>query len=146
MNGMYNPHDRVQLDPGAGRTKQSFYEESNINLIMAKYEKTGLLDHVNTHEGNYGDFIAAPDYHTAMNQIRDAGEMFMAIPANTRSEFENDPARFLEFVQDEGNYDRMVEMGLAKARPNPPVVREDGEMRHPEPVQPATAPLDDATP
>ncbi len=123
--GMYHPHERVQLDPGPGRTKQSFSEESNINLIMKKYEKTGMLDHLNQYEGRYGDFIAAPDYHTAMNSIRSAGEMFMQIPATIRAKFDNDPAQFLAFVQNPDNREQMVEMGLAHHDPadfpdNPP--------------------------
>ncbi len=115
---MYHPHDRVQLDPGPGRTKQSFAEESNINIIMKKYEKTGMLDHLNRFNGQYGNFIAAPDYHTSMNAIREAGEAFMSIPAGVRAKFDNDPARFLEFVQDEKNHDEMIEMGLARPKPS----------------------------
>ena len=34
-----------------------------------------------------------------------------------RSRFENQPYKFLEFAQDENNYDQMVEMGLANAIP-----------------------------
>lgn len=117
MQSAYHPHDRVQLDPGPGLTKQSFAKESNINLIMAKYEKTGILDHLNTHEGKYDNFIGYPDYHTAMNQIRQAGEMFMSIPAGVRAVFDNDPAKFLEFAQDPENHDDLVEMGLARAQP-----------------------------
>ncbi len=110
---MYHPHERVTLDPGPGRTKQSFAEESNINIIMKRYEKTGMLDHLNAHRGDYGDFIGASDYHTSMNLIREAGEMFMEIPAGVRARFGNDPAEFLEFVQDPDNLEEMVKMGLA---------------------------------
>lgn len=115
--GMYYPHERVQLDPGPGRTKQSFSEESNINLIMAKYEKTGMLDHLNTHQGDYGNFIGAQDYHTSMNLIREAGEAFMTIPAGVRAKFDNDPARFLAYVQDPENKAGMVKLGLAHPSP-----------------------------
>lgn len=118
MQGMFHPHDPVTLDASKdGRTKQSFAEESNINLIMKKYEKTGMLDHFNRFQGHYGSFIDAPDYHTSMNAIRAAGEMFMEIPATIRAKFDNDPAIFLAFVQDEANTEEMVKMGLAKAPP-----------------------------
>ncbi len=119
---MYHPHERVQLHPGVGRTKQSFAEESNINIIMKRYEKTGMLEHLNTHQGEYGNFIAAPDYHTAMNRIREAGEMFMSIPAGVRARFDNDPAQFLAFVQDPKNKGELVTLGLAVSpRPGEPV-------------------------
>lgn len=115
----FRPHPRVHPESGPGRTKQSFADESNINIIMKRYEKTGVLDHFNQHQGDYGDFIAAPDYHTAMNMIRDAGEMFMEIPATVRAQFKNDPAAFLAFVQDPDNTDAMIEMGLARPAPVP---------------------------
>lgn len=117
MLNMFRPHDRVQLHPGPGRTKQSFAKESNINLIMAKYEKTGLIDHLNQFEGRYGDFIHYQDYHSSMNQIRQAGEAFMTIPATVRAKFDNDPAKFLEFAQNPDNLEELVEMGLARAKP-----------------------------
>jgi len=119
MHSAYHPHDRVQLDPGPGRTKQSFAEESNINVIMKKYEKTGLLDHLNTHEGNYGNFIGYADYHSSMNAIREAGEAFMTIPAGVRAKFGNDPALFLEFVQNPDNKEEMIKMGLARPTKQP---------------------------
>ncbi len=144
MQGMYVPHDRVQLEPGPGRTKQSFSEESNINLIMAKYEKTGMLDHFNQHEGQYGNFIAAPDYHTSMNLIREAGEMFMEIPATIRAKFGNDPAQFLAFVQDPDNEDKMVEMGLAMAKPLEPPEEAKTKTGGKSPDKPVPPPGDQA--
>lgn len=119
MYSAYHPHDRVTLDASKdGRTKQSFANESNINIIMKKYEKTGLIDHLNQFEGKYGDFIAYQDYHSSMNLIREAGEAFMTIPATVRAKFENDPAKFLEFAQNPENHDELVEMGLARPIPS----------------------------
>lgn len=116
--GMFHPHERVTLDAsGDGRTKQSFAEESNINLIMKKYEKTGMLDHLAIHEGRYGDFIGGPDYHQALSALRAADEAFLTIPAGVRARFDNDPAKFLTFVQDPDNLDEMIKMGLAKPPP-----------------------------
>ncbi len=140
MQGMYRPHERVQLDPGEGRTKQSFAEESNINLIMAKYEKTGMLDHFNEHQGEYADFIGASDYHTSMNLIREAGEAFMTIPAGVRAKFANDPAQFLAFVQDAENLDQMVEMGLAKRRPPEPPTEAKPKSRAEDTPEPEESP------
>lgn len=147
MLGMYQPHDPVRLDASkGGRTKQSFSEESNINNIMKKYEKTGMLDHLNKYEGQYGDFIAAPDYHTAMNAIRDAGDLFMEIPATIRAKFENDPAQFLAFVQDKDNIDEMRKMGLARG-PNitEPDLPPEAPGPVPEPTGDPTSPVDSPT-
>lgn len=97
---------------GPGRTKQSFKNECDINVIMAKYVKTGLLDHFQAHKGNYGDFIVAGDYQSHLNAILEADRMFMTLPADIRKKFDNDAAKFLAFAQDESNADAMVEMGL----------------------------------
>ena len=97
-------------------TKQSFQKECNINNLMAKYQKTGLHAHVNRHQGNYGDFMQATDYHTAMNQIIAAGDAFNTVPAEIRAKFENDPGKFLEFCQNTDNLDEMREIGLLPAK------------------------------
>ena len=50
--------------------------------------------------------------------------MFMTVPAHIRAEFDNDPAKFLAFVQDDANTEKMREMGLLQkvpqAAPEPP--------------------------
>lgn len=109
----YREHKRVTLSCGPGLTKQSFKDECDINSIMAKYEKTGLIEHQKAHSGFYGDYINAPDYHTAMNMIIEANEMFMTIPARIRAQFDHDAQAFLEFAQDPANREELVEMGLA---------------------------------
>lgn len=110
---------RVQKNfPAETMAKQSFQAECDVNTIMARYEKTGLIEHVNQHQGNYGDFTQAPgDYQEALDTVIRAQEMFQTIPAKVRARFENDPGLFLDFVQDPKNVDELVEMGLANAPP-----------------------------
>lgn len=117
MRSAFHPHDRVQLDPGPGMTKQSFADETNINNIIRRYERDQVLTHLNKYEGKYGDFIGYSDYHTSLNLLRDADEAFSSIPAGIRSRFDNDPAKFLEFAQNGQNHEELVKMGLANARP-----------------------------
>lgn len=138
----YRPHPRVQItmpDDEKILTKQSFEEESNINIIMARYVKTGMLDHLNQYGGDYGNFIGFQDYHTSMNLILDAGQAFMALPAQTRAKFGNDPQTFLAFVQDPDNLEEMREMGLAHKASKTADQAENN-------VQPPPAPAVDETP
>lgn len=114
---MYRPHERHGLLCGPSKTKQSMKAECDINNIMAKYQKSGLVTHVNERQGTYDDFISAPDYHTAMNQICAANESFESLPSGIRNRFHNDPALFLEFVQDPAHQDELVRMGLADPKP-----------------------------
>lgn len=134
----YFPHKRVQNDPGGdSRTKQAFREETDINNILRKHEKGLLLDHLNEHQGQYGNFIDAPDYHTALNRIHEAEAAFMTIPAEIRAQFNNDPAQFLAFAQDPENIEEMREMGLApRERSENPVMPQEVV----EPVIPAPDP------
>lgn len=146
MRSAYIPHDRVQLVClDQSRTKQAFGEETNINAIMAKFEKTGLIDHLNTHQGDYGDFANYADFHTSMNLIRAAGEMFMTLPPGIRSRFGNEPGQFVSFAQDPDNLAELRKMGLANPEvPNaspddaiiPPVAKEPEEPpKAPEPPE-----------
>ena len=98
IRSAYRPHKRVTIKTGDGLAKQAFKEECDINTIMKKYEKTGLIAHVNAHGGDYGDYLSVTDYHTAMTQITEAQEAFMSLPAKLRERFGNNPANFLAFA------------------------------------------------
>jgi len=107
MRSAFKPHDRVFTPVGTiSRTQQSFRDETDINQIMAKYQKTGIIDHVNEHGPRYGDQPSAPDYHTAMNLVADTNSMFEELPSSVRADFDNDPSQFLDYVADEGNQPR----------------------------------------
>lgn len=98
-------------------TKQHFKSETNINTIMSRYEKQGIVDHINKHKGTYGEFADIPDYQEALNKMKLAEEMFMELPSRVRNYFQNDPVQFVEFVQNPANEGKLVEIGLAKAKP-----------------------------
>ena len=118
----YDASQRFQtVITGPSMTHQSMMAECDINRIMAKWQKTGVLEHRNTHEGNYGDFTDVPqNYHEAMEQILAAEEMFSSLPSTVRKKFGNDPGNFLEFVSDKENAAEMVELGLAEVRQDTP--------------------------
>lgn len=106
---------------GPSKTKQSMAPECDINNIMRRFEKTGILEHVSRHAGRYGDFTGAPaSYHEALNQVVDAQTMFLALPAKVRARFSNDPGEFLAFVSDPANVDELIRLGLANPRPADP--------------------------
>lgn len=99
--------------PPVGLTKQCFSEECDIGSIMARFDKTGLIEHVNKFQGDYGDFTDAQTYQDSLNQVMAAEDMFMSLPANVRAKFENDPGQFLDFVGNPDNLSEMVDLGLA---------------------------------
>lgn len=97
-------------------TKQSFKDECDINKLMDKYQKTGLLTHVNNNKAHYGEFEAT-DFTTAMQTIAEGQSMFAELPSATRKYFDNDPAKFMAFTSNPDNIDKMVELGLAERSP-----------------------------
>lgn len=115
--------------------KQSFREECDINVIMKKYEKTGVIAHAREFEGRYGDYTNVQDYQESLNQVMAAQEMFMTLPATVRREFDNDPAKFLAGVEDPAMKDRLVELGLI----SPDVSGETNGVEEPE-LAPAQLP------
>lgn len=95
------------------RTKQSFKAEADINHIMARYQRTGVLDFAQKHEPQYGD-VTGLDFEVGMQAIARAKAMFADLPSSVRARFDNNPAEFLDFVQDERNRDEARAMGLLK--------------------------------
>lgn len=92
---------------------QSAEEESNINTIVRRFGLTGELPS-DVAIPRTGDFTNAPDFHTAMNLVRQAQEEFLRVPAEVRARFNNDPGAFISFVDDERNYDEAKRLGLLK--------------------------------
>jgi len=112
------PSRRVQSAPGPVRAKQSFRDECNINNILAKYQRTGALTHVNRYSPQYG-YAPSTDFREALEVVKQGSEMFRALPSSIRKRFDNDPAQFLEFIQDPSNTAEAVSLGLATSRPTP---------------------------
>ena len=92
-------------------TKQSFKDDCDINLIMAKFVKTGVMTNIRDSEPEYG-FASSDDFRESMEIVSKANSMFESMPSKIRNQFRNDPAQFLDFVQDSKNSDEMAEMGL----------------------------------
>ena len=64
-------------------TQQSFKDECDINILLAKFAVTGQLPE-NVRVPQYVDFEEAFDFHSSMNVIRAAEEAFNAMPAAYR--------------------------------------------------------------
>lgn len=108
------------------KTQQQFAEECDINTIVRRF---GLgMEMPEAYQApSFADFTNhVTDYHSAMNMIREAQEAFMTLPAHMRAEFENDPQQLLEFLEDDKNRAKAVELGLVNpepAKPEPMEVR-----------------------
>lgn len=115
------PHVVISMDTSLSRTKQSFKAECDINNIMKRFERTGVLTDMIKQNPAYGDFSEVPDYLEALNIVAHAHTQFESLSAKVRARFNNDPEQFLAFVSDPRNRKEMVDMGLAiKREPKAP--------------------------
>lgn len=118
------------INDGVSLTKQSESAECDLNAIMKRYEKTGLLTHVNERQPQpYADYTDVLDYQESVNRINQANESFNALPAEVRKKFANDPAQLIRFVSDEANRDEAEKLGLVtkKIVEATPDIRADSE-------------------
>lgn len=123
----YGPHLKVNITfSGKGRTKQSFKAECDINNILARFKRTGVIEFTSKYQAQYGD-VTALDFTEAMHTIATAKSMFHDMPSHLRARFKNDPAEFLAFVDNPANKEEARALGLLK------------------PEEPAAAPVQGAT-
>lgn len=96
-------------------TKQSDLKDSDINNILGKFVKTGILPSLKP-EGVYADVSELGDYRECLEKVMKAEELFSQLPSKVRDRFSNDPESLISFCLDEKNMDELVSLGLAKPR------------------------------
>lgn len=98
-----------------GRTKPEFADSCNINKMLKRYRKTGVI-RVAINEPVYGDFTGPSDLTDALEVISNAKSSFESIPAAVRKRFNNDMYQFMGFME-KASKEELLELGLAKAEP-----------------------------
>lgn len=97
-------------------TVQADAEQADINYIVKQFGLTKELPY-GLAVPVYDDFSEAPnDYHQALNFIRASDDAFMELPAEIRSQFNNDAGTFLDFLNDPSNYDEAIQLGIITPR------------------------------
>ena len=102
-----------KIHTGEGLTEQSHKEETDMNYILREYTKHGYIKHSKENQGRYDD-ITVQDFQEAMFIVKESERMFSELPANIRKRFEQDPKKFLAFVQDKNNIQEMHSLGILK--------------------------------
>jgi len=110
---IHSPRPRHQLQfEGQGLTHQSFKDECDINTIMGRYLKTGVLpENLSQAQAQYLD-VSDIDYQEAAQLVAGAKSLFQELPSAIRNRFDNDPAKLLAFTSDDKNRREAAEMGL----------------------------------
>ncbi len=105
-----------------GRTKQSFRDECDINLIMQRAAQGGTISHLEKYEGVYADFSDF-DFFEHTQKLTQGREVFDDLPAEIRREFGQSPAAFFAYVNDPQNINDLVSKLPDLARPGTQLIK-----------------------
>lgn len=97
------------------KTQQHFKSEADINLVMKRYNTSGLLtdpSKVPTVMPKFGDFSNVQDFHSMQNKLIEVKNYFMSLPSETRKLFDNNPQNLLSWIADPKNLKEARELGL----------------------------------
>jgi len=107
------------IDGGPVLTKQAFKDEVDINKIISRYERTGMITALNTKKPFYGDVSDVKNYKECLETVKEAESLFMALTPEIRERFHNEPSELIEFLQDKNNTGEAIKLGIAKPKPEP---------------------------
>lgn len=109
-----NPNALYCDDPSL--TQQHFKEECDINVIVDRAQKTGMVTHLNPRVPRYEDCSISVPLHEAFAACERASALFMELPWQTRERFDNDPAKLLLFLSDPQNREEGVKLGILEPK------------------------------
>lgn len=118
VRSMYNyDRDKVSNETGLlcedeSLAIQSERDDSDINTIVKRFGLTGELPS-GVRAPTYGDFTGIGTFQQALEAVRQAEDAFMAMPAEIRKRFGDNPEEFVQFCSDPANGPELVKMGLA---------------------------------
>lgn len=113
FNSAYSPIPEADTKvEGQSMTEQSHAKHCDINNIIKKFTRTGVIEHVDQREPQYTDVSSCPDYHGALAIVRETEEMFSSMPAVLRDKFQNDAGVYLEWINDPANHEEAIALRL----------------------------------
>jgi len=114
--GKYKPGEKawpiLDCKGDKGFTVQADREDADINKIVERFQKSGVLPPSLKGEPFYGDVSGFGNLAESLIKIQEADELFMSFPANVRERFDNDKVKFIEFLEDPKNKKEAIDLGL----------------------------------
>ena len=111
--------------------EQAHKDEVDINTIVKRHG-IDLIAKVSALTQFEYDDVTGNDFQKSMNAIIKARDAFQYVPSDIRKQFDNDPARFMDFVHNPDNKEALIEMGLANPPPEQPAPQEVVVVSSPE--------------
>lgn len=106
---------RVYQPSGGDKlTQQHFGDSTDINRIMEKFNRTGVLGTGAKQSGRKPIYLnlSGESYHEMLLRIQEAQGQFANFPAKVRKRFANNPENLLRFLGDDKNLAEAAELGL----------------------------------
>jgi phage internal scaffolding protein len=104
------------LDTGSeSKVKKSQQEATDINNIVERWLQNGAPPGGLWHNRNqpvYADFSNVQEFNVMLNQVRQAEADFAALPAHIRAQFDNDPAKLVDWLSRLENEEEAQEKGI----------------------------------
>lgn len=97
-------------------TKSEFKEECDINNVVRRAIRTGILPGTNQ-EALYGDFSEVTDFASAQIKIAQASQEFDQLPSAIKEKFDNNVTTLLDWIDNPENADEARELGLLPKLP-----------------------------
>lgn len=121
--GMMNRKELEKLKPGQrvkprtvtgrGRTKQEFREDSDINCIVQRYKKSGVLPAGRRPELlQFADVSEVRSFSEMYERVEAGKAAFNSLAPEIRARFKNSPADLLDFLGNPENRGEAVKLGL----------------------------------
>lgn len=95
-------------------TKQEFKDETDINIILQRFLRTGEPPPMPLPE-HFADTSGKTSYFEMASKVAEANDRFYLLPAEKRAEFANDPNRWADAVVtavETNNRDQLAELGF----------------------------------
>lgn len=97
-------------------TEQYHRDEVDINTIISKYQRTGVLGtSTQVRETFFGDFSNVDTKFEAALALKEAESRFMDLPSSVRAAYDHDALKFMRALNDDTQIAKLVSLGVYKA-------------------------------
>lgn len=115
----YGVRNRVSVDcsvetlsDDAIRTEQHHKEAVLPKNVIKKYAQMGVLQQVAHMDKQFGDVSEVLDLQEKLNLVNSITEKFNSLPAKIRKEFDHDPFKMAQAIEDVSQHERLAEIGI----------------------------------
>lgn len=120
------PRPTLNQSEEVSKTLQSYKDEADINMLVARYNKTGSFYNPLTPRDplktpSVPQFLDVSDLEgveNAFDVAKSVKTMFEQLPAAVREQLGGTPISFVEFAQNPANFEKCVELGIFE-KPQP---------------------------